>query len=820
MISSKSLRLWLLLSLALLQAGGGIVSAAETADSKPDAGKAPAADSAPAAPKAEPQLPAETKPVKTAEKADAPKPAAASGAQAAPRKNLNVAEIEIRGNQIVSTNTILSKMKLRRGVPLTQETVNEDLKRLYGTGFFQDIRVEIEEQSGGYNLSVIVLEKPVIRQIVIGDFTAFKEDKLRKELGVLEGQILDQRLVKDGVEKIRKLYKDKGFQFVNIESEVDISRTTKEATVYVRIIEGEKYKIKDVRYEGVNSLPLKKVRKLLKTKKDKWYTSGVFKEPVFEEDLERVRLYFQQEGFLDVQVTHALDYDKASNKIFVTVKVAEGQRYVAGDVKFKGNRLFPESEIWQQLDMLPGLTYSQYYLYQDLEKIRSYYYERGYMDARVVPDVRLNKDTGKVDIVYNIEEGDIVFVEKVVVRGNTKTRDIVIRRELRIRPGERFDGTKIERSKERLNNLGFFEEVTFDTEPGTEPNRRNVIFRVKEKRTGELSFGGGVSSIDRFIGFAEISQKNFDYLNWPRFTGGGQSLSIRARVGSITQDYSINFVNPYIFNKPITYESSIYDTRRDNENVDFEEERRGFSNALSKAFTDRLRLGLGYTLEHVDVTNITDGAPTSVTDFAGGNWLSRLKWFGSYDTRDNVFNPTKGLLYTLSTELVGSFLGGSEDYYLVNTGLTKYFNVAKKHLFEYKIRLGTGNSFGDSSDVPVYDRFYAGGLGTVRGYGYRRVGPKANGNAIGGDTLAVTSLEYTFPVPKVDLLKGAFFIDAGQVDPDFFRLGFSDFAVSVGPGVKVKTPLGPVVFYYGLPVFNKDTENENGRFEFSLSRGF
>ncbi|MBP9865598.1 MAG: outer membrane protein assembly factor BamA [Candidatus Omnitrophica bacterium] len=731
-----------------------------------------------------------------------------------------VSEVEIRGNQIISTNTILSKVKLRKGTTLAQETVNEDLKRLYATGYFQDIKVEVEQKTDGYKIIFDVVEKPVIRQIVIGEFTQFKEDKLRKELALLEGQILDQRLVKEGVEKIRKLYRDKGFQFVSVESEIELNKQTKEATVYIRIVEGEKFKIENVQIDGVKSLPIKKVRRLLKTKKDKWYTSGVFKEAVFEQDLERVLLYFQQEGFLDAKISHKLDQNKTTKKLSVVVVVEEGQHYVAGEIKFRGNRLFPESEISQEVDMLPGLTYSQYYLYKDVEKIRAYYFERGYMEARIVPDVRLNRDTGKVDVLYEIEEGDVIFVDKVIVRGNTKTRDIVIRRELRIHPGERFDGTKIERSKERLNNLGFFEEVTFDTEPGSAPNRRNIIFRVKEKRTGELSFGGGVSSVDQFVGFAEISQKNFDYLNWPRFTGGGQELSLRARVGSISQEYTLSFINPYIFNKPISFGFDIYNNYRNDENVDFDEQRLGAAFTLSKMFTEHVRIGTGYTMERVTLEDIEDDAPSVVRLFEGDNWLSRLKLFMTYDTRDNVFNPMRGLLYSLSTELVGSVLGGDQDYYIAQTNVTKYWNISKKHIFEYKLRLGVANEFGDSDTVPVFDRFYAGGLGTVRGYNYKRISPLENNSPVGGQTLAVTNLEYTFPIPKIDLLKGAAFVDAGQVNPDFFRLGFSDFAVSVGPGLKVKTPLGPVVFYYGLPVFNKDTEDENGRFEFSLSRGF
>lgn len=744
--------------------------------------------------------------------------ASATAQQQAP-SNL-ITEVVIEGNQIISTNTILSKMKLQKGAALAQETVNDDLKRLYATGFFQDIRINVDEMPDGYKLIVVVDEKPVVREIVIGGFSRFKEDKLRKSFGVLEGQILDERLIKQGVEAIRKMYADKGYRFVDVDSKIDINAQAKEARVTVRIIEGEKYKVKQINFEGNEAFSDKQLNKLMKTKKDKWFNSGIFKEEYFQKDMERILLNYQKEGYLDARVSHDFEYDKDAQAIVITIAIEEGQHYVTGEIKFEGNRLFPEAEIWQKLDMLPGLTYSQYYLFQDIENIRDYYYERGYMEARVVPDIKLNKDTGKVDVLYQISEGDISFVEKVIIRGNTKTRDIVIRRELRIRPGERFDGAKIQKSKQRLENLGFFEEVTFDTEPGSEPNRRNVVFRVKEKRTGELSFGGGVSSIDRFVGFAEISQKNFDLMNWPRFTGGGQSLSVSARVGSITQDYTISFVEPYLFNKPISLGVDLFNTFRDNRNVDFDERRTGGSVTVSKALNDSWRIGTGYTLERVELDSISDDAPSTVKNFAGTNWLSRIKLFGVYDTRDSVFNPTKGMVVRLSLDFVGSFLGGDQDFYTTDVSLTKYWTIFEKHLLEYKARLGTSDSFGSSSEVPIFDRFYAGGLGTVRGYNYRRVGPIESGDAVGGESIALTSLEYTFPVPRLEGFRGVAFIDAGHVNRDSYKIDIGEFAVSVGPGVKIKTPLGPVAFYYGLPIFNKDTKDENGRFEFSLSRGF
>jgi outer membrane protein insertion porin family len=741
--------------------------------------------------------------------------------QASAEQAKKVITVEVRGNRIVSTNTVLSKIQSKEGAALKQQTINEDIKRLYATGFFEDVRLEVEDLPEGYKLIVVVDEKPVIKQIVIEGGTSFKEDKLRKTLGVIEGQILDRKAVKKGEGDIRKLYADKGFRFIDLQTEVNVDPQTKEAAITVKIFEGKKFKISKISFEGNQTFKSKQLRKLMKTKERKWFLFGTFKEGDFEKDLEKISFFYQKEGYLDVKVSPEFDYDKNKNDIQILIKIEEGPHYVTGEVRFKGNTLFPESELWQQLEMLPGLTYSQFYVAQDIEKIRQFYSGEGYIEARVVPDVQLNRDSNKVDITYEIQEGDLYFVEKVQIRGNTKTRDKVIRRELRIRPGERFNGKKIDKSKERLENLNYFEEITYDTEPtDSGPNRKDLIFRVKEKRTGELSFGGGISSVDTFMGFAEISQRNFDILNWPRFTGGGQSLSIRGQIGTIHQEYDVSFVEPYLFNKPISWGTNLFMNSQDNKNTLFGERRMGFSTTLSRLFKDVLRVGGGYTLERVKLTDVADNAPKTVTDFEGSNWLSRLRAFTTFDNRDNIFSPTKGRVINLGGELVGSFLGGDQEFYILRTGYTEYISFRKKHLIEFQARLATSQAFGKSDTTPAFDRFFAGGLGTVRGFNYRRVGPQEDGEAVGGQTLAIVNLDYSFPLPWLDAFRGVVFIDAGNVSKDSYNINFGDFAVSIGPGIKVKTPIGPLAFYYGLPIANRDTKDKNGRFEFSLSRSF
>jgi outer membrane protein insertion porin family len=282
----------------------------------------------------------------------------------------------------------------------------------------------------------------------------------------------------------------------------------------------------------------------------------------------------------------------------------------------------------------------------------------------------------------------------------------------------------------------------------------------------------------------------------------------------------VSFSEPYLFGRKISFGVDGFNTRQDNKNVDFDEDRLGFSLTLSKAFTDAFRMGTAYTLERVRLKNISEDAPSIVLQSQGSTTLSRVRFFQTRDTRDNIFNPSKGLLLAFQQELVGSVLGGEEDFYSLQGSYSQYWTLFKKHVIEFRFRLATIDAFGDSDTTPVFDRFFAGGLGSVRGFNFRRVGPIEAGDAVGGQTLGLVNLEYTFPIPAIELLKAAAFVDIGQVHKASYRLSFRKFAISVGPGIKVKTPVGPLAFYYGLPIANRDVKDRNGRFEFSLSHGF
>ena len=743
----------------------------------------------------------------------------AVGAEAAQR---NIVEnIEVRGNQIISSGTILSKIRIKRGDPLLQETINDDIKRLYTSGFFQDIKVDVVKESPGrYRLIFTVDEKPVVRQIIIEGNESISEGKIRKEIHLIEGQIYDPKAVKEGVVAIRNLYQNKGYKFVEVKSELDVNDYTKEAVLYVLIDEGQKYQIKKVNFEGNHAFTGRQLRGLMRTKARflLLLRTGVFHEDHFQNDLEKIRAFYIRNGFADVRLEPKFDYDRESKQMVITIQVEEGQVYHAGDIRIQGNVLYPESEIWEVLSMLPGDVYSQIALNDDIQAIQKFYFYQGYIAAQINPEIRFNRETSKVDIVYNIFEGDLFFVNKIKIRGNTKTKDMVIRRELRIRPGEKFDGQKVDRSKERLNNLGYFEDVAFETEEPegiTEPNVRDIIFKVKERQTGQISFGGGISSVEALIGFAEVSQNNFDLFNWPTFTGGGQRVFVRGRIGTKTLDIDFGFTEPYLFGMPYSYDLRMYATKFEKINVDYDDERIGFSNTFGHEFTEYIFGSTGLKLERVKLTDIDDDADPAVTENGTENYAVTGHATLVHDTRNNRQNPKRGHYLSLTSKITL----GDASYYSFDFSFHKYWTLFRRHLLESKTRVGVSDKLGSNPSVPIWDRFYAGGIGSVRGYGYQRVGPKGqNGNPIGGECLVVQNIDYSFPI--INNFKGVVFFDIGNVGPDSFDFFKDGLAVTAGPGIKINTPIGPMAFYYGYPLFNGDPDHKNGRFEFSIARAF
>jgi len=732
--------------------------------------------------------------------------------------------IRVEGNSVISSAAILSKVKSKPGDEFSSEILNDDLKRLYALGYFTDVAIDIEDYADGAMITFIVKEKPLIAKIEFEGNKAIRDAHLHKLMKTKEGVLLNHTQLNDDLAELRKFYEQKGFPGASVTYETRLDEETNQTILTISVNEKARVRIKDVAIKGNTAFAGKHLLKMIRTRKDTLFTSGFLKEDVFDEDLRRIKDLYHNSGYLDAEVSHQREYSDDGKFLYIVITVDEGRKYLVGAISIKGNIVFPEKELRNRLSMIADTPFSHQGLRYDIFAVQQFYYHKGYMFANVDADTIFNENTGRVDVLYKVKEREITYIDKVKIRGNTKTKDIVIRRELRVYPGEQFDGDKIRRSKERLYNLGYFEEVNFDTEPSQEPDRQNLMVEVKEAKTGEFSFGGGYSSVDALIGFAEILQKNFDWANPPSFTGDGQKLRIRAQFGSVRQDYELGWVEPWIFDYPLLFGFDIYQRthrRKGRAGYGYEEVREGFDTKLGKEFTEYTRGDLVYKLEEVDISDVPGDSSSDLRDEEGKNVLSTLEFILTHDKRDNTFNPTKGYLLRGSVENGGGFLGADKDFFKYTGMGNMYFTHFGKLLLELRVMAGFVNEYDTTDKVPIYERFYAGGANSIRGYRERRIGPKdsATDDPLGGESVLVAGAEYTFPLVK-DAVKGAVFYDVGNVWEKASDFASGDYKSSTGVGVRVKTPIGPVKLDWGYPLDEIPGEDKKGRFHFSITRGF
>ena len=737
--------------------------------------------------------------------------------------------VDVKNNKTVSGATILSKLKTKKGDAFSQKVVDEDIKRLYLLGFFSDVSVSVEDIQDGVGIIFTVIEKAPLAKIIFIGNKVFNSKRLESAVGSKLKEFADERKLKKDADSIKELYEKKGYPWANVTYKIEVDEIGASSSAMFIIDEGARAVVKIINIIGNTAFSDKRISKIIKSKTAGFFRSGVYKKEVLEDDMERIKNFYKQAGYLDVKPAYELIFqEKARRKwIELVVRIEEGRKYVTGNIKVAGNIVFSEEELKALLKMKPGSTFTEEGLHADVGGVQEHYFDKGYIMARVRPDTLLNMETDRVDITYTLTEGEVAYVNKINVRGNTKTRDVVIRRELRIKPGERYDGAKLRRSKERLYNLGYFEDITFDTEETDEPNKRDMVVDVKETKTGEFSFGGGFSSIDKLIGFVEIEQKNFDILNFPTFTGDGQDLRLRGEFGSTRKNYLLSWTEPWIFDQPISFGFDLYASEHDKSSSTgyaYDETRQGGDIRFGKEFSEVLRGDLTYRIENVDISNLDENVSQTLKDEEGENTISSAIAQLTKDTTDNKFNPVKGSVLTGSIEVAGGPFGGDKDFAKFFSSISRYSTIGP-FVLELKLRDGVATTYsGKNGTVPVYERFFAGGTYTIRGYKERDIGPKdQSGDSIGGGTLAIANIELTAPI--IENLKGAFFIDAGNVwpVPDSNPKGgiaSGGVRVGVGVGVRIKTPIGPVKLDYGFPVNPSEDQSDTGRIHFSMSRGF
>ncbi len=735
----------------------------------------------------------------------------------------SISRIDIEGNAIVSDATIVSKIKIRAGQFYNKNVINEDVKNLYATGFFETVEAEKDESLEGVVILFKVREKPLLKKITIKGTRFIRKKNIEDSIDIKEGSFVDEVKVREATRKIKDLYNTKGFSQAEVTYEINPVVDKNEVRVELTINEKGVLKVRSVKVLGNKIMSAGRIIKLMKTRKAWLFNRGVFKKEVLEDDIRRISDFYKLEGFSDASVD--IDAEYLPKGVYLTVNVKEGQRYYVGKITVKGVSEIPSSAVLSAMELGEGSIYSEQAVYVDSSRIREAYVDRGYIFSQVDPLSLLNPTTGKIDIAYKIVENDIAYIEDINIKGNIKTKDKVIRRELRVYPGERFDGKKIRKSKDKLDNLGFFEEIRFGTEPGSEPNNVDLVVDVKEAKTGYFSFGGGYSSIDEFMGFIEIRQRNFDYRNFSTFTGAGQDLSVMLSMGTLTKRYQLSFTNPWIFGKPVSFGFDGYrrgHDQDDNVGYAYKEDVKGGLLRLNREFNDYWNGGVAYRFEDVTISDVVSGATTELTSEIGNTDLSSVETQLSYDSRDSVFSPSKGLYIRNVFQVFGGPFAGDRDFIKYFGRISFYVPAPKEAVVELRLRGGIASEFDDTDKIPIYERFFAGGSSTVRGYRERKVGPidRSAEDPVGGDKMFIGNIEYTYPL--ADFFKVATFFDIGKVwGNESVNVDDGEVMSSIGMGFRVNTPIGPVSVDYGWPLDTEaGEEDKEGRFHFNVSRSF
>jgi len=718
---------------------------------------------------------------------------------------VEIKEIEITGNKNVETKKILKALGIKKGDEYSEEKVSEGLQDIYELGFFEDITIEVSEVEEGVNVTYIVTEKSLIKRIEFKGNKEFSNGKLEKEIESEEKEPFDNRKMQEDTEKIATLYKEKGYANVKVEPYTTEDENSGMVIMTFFITEGKQIRIGKVNLIGVEAFNTEKIKKKMETKKKKF-----FKQGLLDEDIKKIEAYYKDRGFLKVHLgTPVVIRDEEKAKIFVTLFVYEGLKYTVGDIQFQGNYAVITENLKKDLEMKRGEIFSQAKFERSVFNIQERYAEKGYILMRSNPEYFTDDERKVVNLLISINENGIVYIDRIYLEGNVITKDYVIKREFLVKEGDPFNVKKVRRTQEKLYNLGFFSDIVIEIGETKDPYRAGLICQVVEQRTGLLSIGAGYSSQDGLLGTFQITQSNF--------LGRGQRVDLMLEFGGKKTNYQVSFTEPWFLGKHVLFGISVYDTDRDKDY--YRETRTGGNIRMGPHLTDILSLFFTYTYERVKVYD----ALSLYKSEEGKKDSSSFTTYLTRDSRDNIFDASRGSRSSISFQISGGILGGDTDFVKTFISSSWFFPTFWRFVLAIQLRYGIASSFPPSTGVPIYERFYVGGADSVRGYDYRgEIGPDE-----GGVTMFVSNVEYKFPIiteKRRTILQGAVFLDMGgswRKGDVNFTIGSRDnqLKVGIGVGIRFQTPIFPVRLDWGYGLNHKPGEDKS-QWYFTIGQSF
>ncbi len=779
------------------------------------------------------------------------KPADAKPSDAKPPEvSLEVLKVLFRGNRKVEDDALRVNLRTAPGAILGQDVLRDDVRAIWRMGFFEDVEVEVSNVPGGVAVVFVVKEKPSVRKIYVSGHDEVGLTKINEVLDLKKEQILDLAKVKKNVEKIRELYVQRGFYMAEVSQEIT-RENPNEVDVYFRIRENAKVEVRRVNFVGNKGASDSDLRGVMRTQPGDLFSfvtsSGTYREDVFQQDVILIQSFYYDRGYVNVKLGEPqLELSPDKRSLYITISVDEGQQYNVGTVDVRGELLEPREYYLTRLAVKPNEIFNRSKIQQDIQGLTEHFNDRGYAHANAVPQTNVDEKKRIVSLVYEIQRGGIVSFERISIRGNTKTRDKVIRREMRVVEGESYNKTRLDVSKRRVNQLGFFDRVDLSQKRGSSDQQMEVNVEVTERQTGAFQVGAGFSSVESFIAQAQISQNNL--------LGRGQSLTLQAQISGLRQLFLLQFEDPYFLDTNWTFGFNIFNQQRFLQS--FTRRATGGSLTWGYLITDDVRLFLTYQLQDIGVStggrsNLFSGGQRSplpagslhnlLRSGISSSWRISL----SHDTRDNRLFTRSGWYNTLSAEFAEpAFL--SENQYTRLEGTVRYFYPIWGP-FVLRLKLDSGLiTSREAQGVPIYERYFLGGIFDVRGFQLFSLSPQIriprdqspdsalDVFRVGGNLQVVGKAEIEVPVFEKVGIRAVVFTDAGNTynleeqycrlkpanahisqDPCVKLFPLSSLRTSWGFGFRWFSPIGPLRFEWGFP-FKTLPGEESVIFEFTI----
>ena len=717
-----------------------------------------------------------------------------------------IIRVEFKGNRKIEASAIHHQiLKTVPGNIFTDADLSTDIKAIFKMGYFDDVSAEVTDVPEGKVITFLVEEKPLITEIRIQGNKAVKKDDVEGAMSVKSRQTVNPEKLKTDMEKIKALYDGKGFYNAEIRYVIE-KAGERDVHIVVTIVENEKLFIRDISFEGNRTFTTKELKNMMTT--NEWgifhffSDSGLLKKDQLKQDTGKLNAFYLNNGFINAQIGEpVITYDR--DGIRIKIPVSEGKQFRVGKVIITGDELMTSrADLLKKLQIRKKDFYDREAIMKDMDYLTQVCNDEGYASADVAPHTEPQEKTQTVDITYEIKKAKLVYFNRIHIIGNNKTRDKVIRRNLSVVEGALYSRTKLKNSYMALNQLRYFEEVDFQSEKGPDETLTDVSIRVKEKPTGIFSIGAGYSALDQAVISGQVSQQNL--------FGRGQILSLKASLGSHSQLYDISFTEPWLFDMPLWSKFDIWNLSREYDTYNFES--KGFGATLGYPLYRYTTGYVGYRLATNNVRDILETASIYTKEQAGETTSSGVTLTLTRDSTDDPMFPSTGSKNSGSVEYTGGPLMGDVSFTRYGLSSTWFFPLPLDTVIGVRGQIGAING-NEGKAVPIYERYYLGGIGSLRGL--RSVGPTdpVTGEVIGGLTMLTFNVDYIFPLMKSAGLKGVLFFDTGNSWESGYQI--NNMRRTAGVGVRWYSPIGPLRLEWGYVLDKKERESPS-RWEFTI----